>query len=317
MKTANVLAISGGGLRGILAASIIRKIENQIPFIKNVDLFAGTSTGSIIAAGLASGKFTPEEIVDLYKVGGPKIFKRSIGDRLMSVFGLYKSKYSSKGLADFMRYVFGDLKIADVPKPILIPAMDLGDAKRGYKAKFFNNFKDSENLNLKLSDVVIASCSGPTYFPAHTIDFGGGDKRQFVDGGVIVNHPAVSSIASAIDPKGLAVPLEGVRCLAITTGYYPMSAMGWRERGIVGWVDDIFDLLTEQLSTVDFQAAKLLTDSKGSRYKLINPTLTKPLKFDSLESLKLDELASIYSIDEDLKWIRKNFKTNQHDSRFG
>jgi predicted acylesterase/phospholipase RssA len=279
MPRFNILSISGGGMRGVIAASIIHRLQNEIPFLDDVDLFSGTSTGSIIAAALASGKFSTAEILELYRTIGPEVFKVNTLDQIRSVFGLYKSKYSSDGLEKVMSRVFGDMKMKDLKRRVLIPTIDIGGKARPFRAKYFDNFKDSYDLDLKVSDVVVASCSGPTYFPAKRIKTPFGD-RYFCDGGVVCNHSAVAAIAAAVDKSGIAAPISSVRCLLVTTGNFPQSAEGWRERGVVGWLDDIFDLLQEQYSTVIFQAEKILSGPQESGFHCINPMLPRQIKFD-------------------------------------
>jgi len=78
-----ILAIDGGGIRGIFAAQILKRIKDElkIEFHKEFNLIAGTSTGSIVAGGLAID-YPIESIVSLYKNEGEKIFQRNYSDRL-------------------------------------------------------------------------------------------------------------------------------------------------------------------------------------------------------------------------------------------
>ena len=72
-----ILAIDGGGIRGIFAAKLLELITADHPFLPQVRLLAGTSTGSIITACLASD-MPPEKITDLYRAAGPAIFSRKL-----------------------------------------------------------------------------------------------------------------------------------------------------------------------------------------------------------------------------------------------
>ena len=71
-----ILACDGGGIRGYLTALIVERLNKEVPFIDRVNLFAGTSTGSILAIGLAHG-LSPESLVKLYRDEGEKIFDRT------------------------------------------------------------------------------------------------------------------------------------------------------------------------------------------------------------------------------------------------
>ncbi len=78
-KTFNILAIDGGGIRGVFPAYIIQCIQERlgIDVYEYFDMIAGTSTGAIIAAGIACGK-NPSKIVSLYKNNSKDIFGEKI-----------------------------------------------------------------------------------------------------------------------------------------------------------------------------------------------------------------------------------------------
>ncbi len=71
-----ILSCDGGGMRGILTALIIKELHAKIPFVDRVNLFAGTSTGAMIALGLAKG-MKPDDVVSWYFDKGPEIFSRT------------------------------------------------------------------------------------------------------------------------------------------------------------------------------------------------------------------------------------------------
>ncbi|MDE5110482.1 MAG: patatin-like phospholipase family protein, partial [Trichodesmium sp. St7_bin2_1] len=62
-----ILCLDGGGIRGIMPARILQKVEERLgsPLKNHFDLIAGTSTGSILAIGIGLGK-SPEELLNLY-----------------------------------------------------------------------------------------------------------------------------------------------------------------------------------------------------------------------------------------------------------
>ena len=85
-----ILAIDGGGIRGIYSAYILNRIAEQfgITFYKCFDLIVGTSTGAIIAAALATD-YPISDVVRLYEKDGRRIFRRQTG----GILGLLKSRY--------------------------------------------------------------------------------------------------------------------------------------------------------------------------------------------------------------------------------
>ena len=85
MPSIKVLAIDGGGIRGIIPAVILAEIQTRLgmDLFKAFDLIAGTSTGGIIALGIGTackntGPYSPGELLDLYVQNGPAIFRKSI-----------------------------------------------------------------------------------------------------------------------------------------------------------------------------------------------------------------------------------------------
>ena len=78
-----ILSLDGGGIRGVLTARLLERLAAAHPeFLPSVDLFAGTSTGALLAVALAKGR-TPAELVQLYRKNGPRIF----GHNLLHEFG--------------------------------------------------------------------------------------------------------------------------------------------------------------------------------------------------------------------------------------
>ena len=93
-----ILALDGGGLRGTFTAAVLAKWDDMIKsgggndIVKNFDLIAGTSTGAILAIGLAVG-VTPLEMLTFYRTEGPRIFPK---DRRLRHW--LKSKHESSTL---------------------------------------------------------------------------------------------------------------------------------------------------------------------------------------------------------------------------
>src|SRR5262245_37990869 len=103
-----ILSCDGGGIRGLLTLQILRRIEallrqehdrESLVLADVVDLFAGTSTGAIIATCLAWG-LPVDAIEDLYVEQSPSMFTREPWYRR------WKSKYRSASIADFFRNYF-------------------------------------------------------------------------------------------------------------------------------------------------------------------------------------------------------------------
>ncbi|MFW7378717.1 MAG: patatin-like phospholipase family protein [Oligoflexus sp.] len=310
-RTINLLALSGGGVRGLLSAHLIKSLQDEAPFLDKVSLFSGTSTGSLIAAGLATKKLSPDDLIELFRTKSELIFKYHWLDKIKSIGGIYKAKYSHDGIKGILQDVFSNMLLGDISTPILIPAFDLGSKQRSYRAKFFSNFPITGDPEIKLVDALLASISAPTYFPAWKIHMARYQEyRDYVDGGIAVNHPSISAIAAAMDRNGLNAQLEEISCLAIGTGISNKNAIGWRERGMLGWATDVIDLALEQYSTVNYQADNLLKGRYESRFRLINPGLPRELKLDDIETIPvLEDVArqSAGLVHSAAEWLLRNW----------
>ena len=121
-----ILTLDGGGIKGTLTLGILEAIEKQVKSkygerYQNLgeyyDLIAGTSTGAIIACGLAIGK-SVKEITDLYLNLGGEIFGKGRIWKMLprdwkNVRSLLRESYSSANLENYLQREFGEIAIGD------------------------------------------------------------------------------------------------------------------------------------------------------------------------------------------------------------
>lgn len=209
-KPFRILAIDGGGYRGVYAAHILKRLEEtfKIKCVEQFDLFAGTSTGAIIAAGLCTN-FSAAKIAGLYKEKGDVIFGRK--RRLLP--GLLKSKFDCAGLRKVLSDFFSTKTLGEVKRPLIVPATDIGNGcVHVFKSAYHGDFV--RDTNVPIADAVLASCSAPTYFDPFFLPQHG--SYLLADGGLWANNPA---LVAAIDAhKRLNIPLENINVLSIGTG---------------------------------------------------------------------------------------------------
>jgi len=233
----NILTIDGGGIRGYFSAYLLERIQQElnIDFSGYFDLIAGTSTGSIIAAALATD-YPIEEVTKIYKEKGNNIFK----PKCFSFGGILKAKYSKKCLIEELEKVFFDKTLSDTNTRLLIPAIDLINSQvHVFKSNYLDEFV--RDVNVPIKDAVLASCSAPTYFKPTTID-----PFLLADGGLWANDPSLVSYVEAIGK--LKVPADEVRILSIGSGvgehYYSHENAGSKWGAITGWGGaEIVDLI--------------------------------------------------------------------------
>jgi patatin-like phospholipase/acyl hydrolase len=244
-----LLAIDGGGLAGLIPAEALILIEQQLdqltgtskPLCDRFDLIGGTSTGAILAAGLALG-LKAAVLRDFYLNFGRDIFTKSF----LPV--QFWHKYPNAPLEKHLKDVFGEsttLGSDRLRTQILAVTKNatLGNDwffTNNPKSKFFKN-----NSGLPLWQVVRASTAAPTYFPPQTIavvdEAGKQQSYEFVDGGVSsYNNPSLQVFLEATIPEyGNGWPMGADRLLLISlgTGYNDVTIESGKASGynLIDW----------------------------------------------------------------------------------
>lgn len=181
-----ILAIDGGGIRGLIPALVLAEIETRTgrPVSSLFDLVAGTSTGAILACGLTRPNPMPaERLAAIYEEEGPQIFDPSLLKQVTSLGGLIDERYDSRGLVTSLRRHLGDTRLGDAVTGILITVYDL-EARQALELR-----RDDD---VSMVDAAHASSAAPTYFEPVRLG-----ARTLIDGGVFAINPAVLAYAEA------------------------------------------------------------------------------------------------------------------------
>lgn len=287
-----ILSIDGGGYRGLFSAHILQRMEEAwgINWHERFGMFAGTSTGSIIAAGLASG-ISARRLAEFYTTHGRSIFTSRWRSRF-DLLKIFTSRYSSKTLNVLLEDVFGSRTLGDVAVPLILPAVDIGNGcVHVFKSRYADGF--IRDPTVKLSDAVLASCSAPTYFDPHLVD----DRYQLVDGGLWANNP---SLVAVIDAQyRLKVDLADIRVLSIGTGksktFYPRSEGRWKDWLIRSWQGWGFATRWQRSKLLDL-ILNLQSDTAHNMLCLLfnesplDPIRVRRLTFESERCLPMDSV---------------------------
>jgi patatin-like phospholipase/acyl hydrolase len=184
-----VLALDGGGYRGMFSARVLEHWEAQLghPIIDCFDLIVGTSTGGIIALGLAAG-LPASELVGFYEEDGRKLFpaKGTFRNFWANIRHWARVKYDADELEKALKAKLPPVTLGDLRKPVVIPSFNLEAGKHWYfkTPHFENNTLDAKR---QLWEVARATSAAPTYFPA----FRSSNSESFIDGGVLANNPSL------------------------------------------------------------------------------------------------------------------------------
>jgi patatin-like phospholipase/acyl hydrolase len=269
-KLLKILAIDGGGIRGIIPAIILAEIERRAgqPIVKLFDLIAGSSTGSILAVGLATPdsqnnpRYTAEELARFYEEEGSTIFSRSRWRAIQSLNNITTVKYPSDGIDSVLDKVFGDLNLSEALGNVLITSYEI----QRRQPWFFRSrkAKASTRCDFKMRDVVRASTAAPTFFEPAQIFHAESDDDYFalIDGSMQANNPA---LCAYVDARNKHPEAEEYLMLSLGTGdsTQPLAYEEARQWGVAGWSQHILSIAFDAMnSTVDYQLRHLLPKCK-------------------------------------------------------
>jgi patatin-like phospholipase/acyl hydrolase len=308
MATYRIFSFDGGGIRGLVATVIVERLMAALPdLLSQTDLLAGTSTGGVMALALARG-IPPAALTELYYSKGPKIFDDSFFDNLLDLGQTIGAQYDNRNLRQEMQRIFGDTRLQDLPKKVLVPSFDLDNEdpdpdRRSWKAKFFHNFSGNDTDGaVRAYKVAIYTSSAPTYFPS----FDG-----YIDGGVVTNNPSVAAIAQTQDRRAEIdnrPTLEEIKLLSIGTGQALHYIKGQRnDWGYAQWAKPIITLMMDgSMGVIDYQCRQIL----GENYRRISPILPDPIDLNDWR--KRDELvgfAQTVKLDGIITWLGEHWGT--------
>jgi len=304
MSAYHILSLDGGGIRGLLTITLLERIEQEIPgFLSEIDLFAGTSAGGILALALSMGK-KASEVRALYEEFSDIVFERTLLDKMINLWGFLGSKYSNKNLYRVLYEEFGNRTLASLSKKVLISTFDLDSNPkrfndiRGWRAKFYHNFsgKDSD-ADEKVIDVAVKTATAPTFFPIY---------KGFIDGGVVANNPSVCALAQAINPPTGGQKLNDLRLLSLGTGKNPRFLdVKNNNLGLLQWAPHMIGLMLEGgVGLADYQCEQLL----GKRYLRVNPILPHSISMDDVGSIsELEVIAQSFNLSGTIFWLKRYF----------
>jgi patatin-like phospholipase/acyl hydrolase len=269
-----ILAIDGGGIRGLIPALVLAEIERRTRrrMADLVDMIAGTSTGGIIACALAKpDPLAAAEVATLYEQEGPRIFDRSLLKQIASLGGLTDERYSSDGLVEVLERHLGTTPMTAATVPLLLTAYDT--ERRGLH--FLRS--EGEGSGATMVEAAHATSAAPTYF--EPVRVGG---ATLVDGGVFALNPSLCAYAEVRGKLDLL--------LSLGTGEHtrPLPYEQVKDWGQLEWARPVIDVVFDGGSdAVDFQLGALIAD----RYVRLQTRLDEAS--DDLDDASEENLAAL------------------------
>lgn len=307
--TKKILSIDGGGSRGIIPAVILNNIYNDTGVYPTeiFDVFAGTSTGGIIALAL-SIEVPTSQLVDLYLLKSELIFADTFWDNLLDVTHLFGAKYDNKNLGNIAKDFFADMTLKDIhdrhdgKKIFMVPSFSLNPGgKEGKKENFRPVVYNSCYLKFqdeKLRDIALRTSAAPTYLPIV--------EKEFIDGGVAINHPALSALSFAVSEnesekakyrfdaptkKGLSWDIKNTKILSLGCGtsngsFVTSKKVSKGDWGLWQWRSHIANLMIESnVQCSEYYVRQLLPKDS---YLRLQPDFTDDEPYKEFKDMTLD-----------------------------
>lgn len=298
-----IMTFDGGGVRGSLMAALVKRLADEVPnLLEQVDLFAGTSTGSVVALSLASG-INADTLVEFYSQ-----------ENLRSAFSpahwnWFRPKFTNKNFKNLLESHFpGNTTLKDLTKHrVMVTTFQLYDHKENdWYPHFIHNYPDDPKyLDELVVDCALRSAAAPTIFPSH---------QGFIDGGMIANNPSTPAIAVALrhEPN---LALSDICLLSVGTGSSPkIVETGTTHWGAVQWMLNPFHTPAEPLLNIlfdgvvnadHFMSKQLLRDD---RYLRLNPPLAKQTSLDDWKAVpQLIQTANNFDLGKTIDWVKNNW----------
>lgn len=259
-----ILSIDGGGVRGIIPATILQFLEEKLqeidgPDVRIADYFdviAGTSTGGLVTAMLTAPNrqnrplFAAKDITKFYLENCPSIFPTGFLADARLVKG---PKYTGVYLHNIIKENLGDIRLHQTLTNVVIPTYDI----KSQEPAIFSTFaaKQDQLKDAFLSDVCIGSSAAPLYLPAHHFEtcdsLGNIRSYNLIDGGVAANNPTLLALnqvtkeALLCNPDFLLPPSKTqdtskFLVLSLGTGWKPGS---YNATDVAKW--DLFEWLSK------------------------------------------------------------------------
>ena len=274
-----ILSIDGGGIKGVFPGSFLVTLEQSLgrPIATYFDLIVGTSTGGIIALGLGLG-LSARDVLSFYEEHGPSIFRGSRAARALRQIGI--SKYNSNPLREALRTVFGDRKLGESTRRLVVPSCNL-DTGEVHIWKTSHHPRLERDYTASVVEVALSTAAAPTYFPTHRSSAG----IPLVDGGMWANNPVGIALVEATGI--LEWPRDSLRVLSLGCTTTPLSTGVLRNRAL-GWLFWRMKVTEVLMAAQSSGALGMATHLIGDRNNLvrISPTVSEAFTLDNVREIR-------------------------------
>lgn len=320
VDTLRILSIDGGGIRGIIPATILWYLEEQLQKRTNntnarlcdfFDFFAGTSTGGILVCNYLAPDpknakrpmLSARDSLDMYMEDGPLIFQKTLSSQLKSLNGLIRQRYDAYTLESCLQKAMGEhTMLGDLLRPCLIPAYDI----QSNQAVIFksHDVKQGRAKDYKAWQVSRATTAAPSYFEPMKLQ--DNDRSlSLIDGAMFARNPALCAYLEAQEVVSKPKDTERkVVMLSLGTGdcLDNLCHQSMKEKGAIGWLKPMIDIMLHSGADIVNTQLKQLFQSLNGNYHRINPCLGRA--DEAMDNVNRGNLLALH--EAGLKYVEDN-----------
>ena len=297
-----VLSMDGGGIRCLMHPIILRRVLERYPtFLDCTALFCGCSGSAAMATMLVCG-FTPQQVCDCCELSAMRTLRKPEGNGVTGV------KFTSQWLRLMADLLYGDIRLKDLARHVLIPTYQLDNSARTPEQRkgevvLMHNLVPGPTSDITVTDACMRSSAAPTYFRCY---------QGYVDGGVFANNPSACAwpVLLGPAPHGLALAPADLVCLSLGTGNAHRRFIDDErliDGGIYQWGLNVLDLFNTAALEFNDTTGRLML---GDRYYRHHPSLVGqgPIKLDNWKCAPiLKNFAETINLDPLFAWIDKHW----------
>lgn len=292
-----ILAIDGGGVRGLIPAIWLARLEKELghPINRYFDLVAGTSTGSLLACAVANGT-SMEETAKIYIDRAAQVFPQGDGRFWQNAKRFVTQRFSgpqykADGMQTTLKDVFNERKFGECKIPTMVTTYNLLN-RRALMLKSWR----TDHADLPMWEVCAASSSAPTFFPSHVMRVGMADL-PLVDGGVVAASPAAAALTEAIRlnrEEGTGRNLDDYVVVSLGTGVSTRhisieEGLSW---GPWDWAIPLFDIVFDgNRQAVNYMCRNLLLAENYIRVQVRLDAASSDM--DNADATNINALAAV------------------------
>lgn len=282
-----ILSIDGGGVRGIIPATLLDKLEikTQLSIEKLFDFMSGVSTESILVSMLtipnSKGlpKYTAKQVIQAYKKSAQEVFLINPLHQILSMNGLIASKYQSTGISEAGDKYFGDIPLFKLLSHVIL----FGYNTKSKELISFCNWQNcGSDAHYKVRDIVQGTTAMASILPPKVLkSFANKNNFEIIDASIVLNNPTAMTFIYA---KRECSKSNHYLVLSLGTGRYAEITSQPKNWGFFQWLPDLSRTAIEGETTTATQiiaefAALMNSNDDGDKlskvlFIRINPELT-------------------------------------------